>query len=137
MTQEAEPPHIYDELHAANKKETSTKHNSRHRWLLPVGIVLLGVVCFVAGFVISYFAVPARGKYDVIMHAHTFPKVCAYNYCVFLFRRTHTSTLCVCVKKTHAIHSWEVVWLCWCVYPHLYDGTLVTHASQTRCMSLW
>ena len=98
MTQEAESPHIYEDLHAANKKETSTKHNSRHRWLLPVGIVLLGVVCFVAGFVISYFVVPAWGKYDVTMHAHLPKSVCVFSYSD---AHTHTHLMRLCQKHTH------------------------------------
>ncbi len=63
MSGESETPNIYENLQIENKDQTlKPACGSRQGWLIPVGVILLGVVCFTAGFVTSYFAVPSTGK---------------------------------------------------------------------------
>ncbi len=69
MSAVSEPPNVYEDLQIEDNKKKVKPCNCRHGWLLPVGVTLLGVVCFAAGFVISYFAVPCEGKIDIFLYA--------------------------------------------------------------------
>ncbi len=62
MSAASEPPNVYEDLQIEDNKKKAKLCNCRRGWLLPVGVTLLGVVCFAAGFVTSYFAVPSTGK---------------------------------------------------------------------------
>ncbi len=63
MTKESETPNPYDDLQIENmERKREPKYNYRPVWLVTVAVILLGVVCFAAGFVTSYFAVLPKGE---------------------------------------------------------------------------
>ncbi len=61
MTKEIETiSNIYEALQV--EKQKKAKPNPHHKWLLTTGTIVLGVVCFVAGFLMGYLTVPSKGK---------------------------------------------------------------------------
>ncbi len=63
MSTEFETSNTYNELQIENKeRKVRPACNCPHGWLITVYVMLFGVVCFAAGFVTSYFAVPSTGK---------------------------------------------------------------------------
>ncbi len=58
-------PHGHKYLEMDEKKDEVDKNTSRKRWPAPVTIVVIavvGAVGFGAGFAVSHFAVPVKGK---------------------------------------------------------------------------
>ncbi len=57
-----EMPHVYEDLQMEERQNKVTEKQRHNQWLLPVAIASTAVVCFGAGFVVAYFAVPRVGK---------------------------------------------------------------------------
>ncbi len=65
MVEKVDVPHGNKDLEMDAKKDKVGKNISRKSWPVPVTVVviaLFGAVCFGAGFAVSYFALPVKGK---------------------------------------------------------------------------
>ncbi len=63
MSKESETHNVYEDLKREDDtKKVKPKYNCPRGWLVPVGLTMIGVVLFVAGFVAGYFAVSPTGK---------------------------------------------------------------------------